>query len=145
MRFIVLESSSGTGKTQMAFNLETTEACDVFYVLCTPVADRDQDVYRAFATRSNTFVECLSKDLEVLKTGSFGITTKLYEYAFIAAAVRGDDTFQGRARREQVEEALDRRKQMNGGKPFVFFLDEFPRIKASLCGHERKEREAMTR
>ncbi|EGZ09868.1 hypothetical protein PHYSODRAFT_338583 [Phytophthora sojae] len=43
-RFVVLENSSGTGKTQMAFNLQATEACDVFYVLCTPAGDRDQDV-----------------------------------------------------------------------------------------------------
>ncbi|EGZ08367.1 hypothetical protein PHYSODRAFT_254167 [Phytophthora sojae] len=34
-RFIVLENSSGTGKTQMAFNLEANGVYDVFYVLST--------------------------------------------------------------------------------------------------------------
>ncbi|TDH70063.1 hypothetical protein CCR75_007333 [Bremia lactucae] len=33
--FIVLESSSGMGKTQMAFNLNATGEFDVFYIWCT--------------------------------------------------------------------------------------------------------------
>jgi hypothetical protein len=42
MPFVVLENSSGMGKTQMAFNLAATNLCEVFYVLCSPSSEKYQ-------------------------------------------------------------------------------------------------------
>jgi hypothetical protein len=52
--FIVLENSSGTGKTQMAFNLEASERYEVFYVLASPIDEGEQPVYTAFFSRTVT-------------------------------------------------------------------------------------------
>ncbi|KAG2786962.1 hypothetical protein Pcac1_g3849 [Phytophthora cactorum] len=114
MRFMVLEHSSGTGKTQMAFNLQATQACDVYYVLCTDAGDGDQEIYQAFATRTSAFMKCITKCMQVLKEGSideFTTTTTLHAYAFIVAAFRGDENFSSSATRTDVEETLELRKQ----------------------------------
>ncbi|ETO63274.1 hypothetical protein F444_18988 [Phytophthora nicotianae P1976] len=66
-RFIVLENSSGTGKTQMAFNLQTSGSCDVFYLPCAKDA---QLVYKAFSKRTVAFLDCINEAAEKLNEGS---------------------------------------------------------------------------
>jgi hypothetical protein len=49
--FVILENSSGTGKTQMAFSLMQHTDLEVFYVVCAKTGEmsqRIQDVYTAF-------------------------------------------------------------------------------------------------
>ncbi|TMW61875.1 hypothetical protein Poli38472_010938 [Pythium oligandrum] len=123
--FVVLENSSGTGKTQMAFNLRETE---VFHILCHSPGDADQPVYRAF---NASFRWCAAKDKDVLKQGSIREledTPRLYLYGFIAAALDGRTEFSVPARRIDVSKAIARRRERTS-MPTVFFLDEFPRIR----------------
>lgn len=69
--FIVLENSSGTGKTQMAFNLQATGRCEVFYIVCAKPGDNiDQPVYAAFGSRSLAFRTCMERDTAHLESGS---------------------------------------------------------------------------
>jgi hypothetical protein len=133
--FVVLENSSGTGKTQMAFNLQARGECDVFYIVCGTAGDREQTVYDAFAERTSAFQRCVLRDLDALKrvtldkraplgaVGQIRGQTTLALYGFILAALRGQDEFCGEARRSDVTAELEKR----GARPFVFFLDEFPR------------------
>ncbi|KAL3668979.1 hypothetical protein V7S43_006267 [Phytophthora oleae] len=65
--FVVLEHSSGTGKTQMPFNLKARGECDVFYIVCGDRGDREQSVYNAYATRTGAFQECVQQDLEEME------------------------------------------------------------------------------
>ncbi|KAG7380186.1 hypothetical protein PHYPSEUDO_007666 [Phytophthora pseudosyringae] len=107
--FVVLENSSGTGKTQMAFNLQARGDCDVFYIVCGNPGDREQSVYDAYAERMRTFQACVRSDLEALKCGTLGNrvplgsvgqirgNTTLASYGFILAALRGRDVFCGEA------------------------------------------------
>ncbi|ETI34470.1 hypothetical protein F443_19038 [Phytophthora nicotianae P1569] len=69
-RFIVLKNSSGTGKTQMAFNLQTSGSCDVFYLPCAKVGDDAQLVYKAFSKRTVAFLGCINEAAEKLNEGS---------------------------------------------------------------------------
>ncbi|KAE9275556.1 hypothetical protein PR003_g29304 [Phytophthora rubi] len=136
--FIVLENSSGTGKTQMAFNLQAREECDVFYIVCGEPGDRQQRVYSAYAERMKAFQACVRSDLEALKIGRLGdqvslgavgqilANRTLASYGFILAALRGSDICIEAAQRSDVIDELNARKE-RGAKPFVFFLDEFPR------------------
>ncbi|KAG1688288.1 hypothetical protein DVH05_003828 [Phytophthora capsici] len=129
MPFVVLENSSGTGKTQMAFNLEAQGDFDVFYLLCTSSEDAIQTVYQAFESRQIAFEDCITSDIAQMKGegsvgdfGKVGDKTRLKVYAFIIAALRGAKTFMGDAFLKDVKAARGQRK-----KPIVFFLDEFPR------------------
>ncbi|KAG7381492.1 hypothetical protein PHYBOEH_010923 [Phytophthora boehmeriae] len=147
--FIVVENSSGSGKTQMAFNLHATGQCDVFYVLCTSQLDRQQTVYGAFKARTATFRTCIKKDAIKLgdEKGSVADFTgfqSLHVYSFIVAALRGMNEISGlEARRYDVTRALeDRRKKTK--KPFVFFLDEFPRV-GNRKGYEKTKLKKQAR
>ncbi|ETL81487.1 diphthamide biosynthesis protein 2 [Phytophthora nicotianae] len=136
-RFIVLENSSGTGKTQMAFNLQTSGSCDVFYLPCAKVGDDAQLVYKAFSKRTVAFLGCINEAAEKLNEGSvaeFYGAKELRLYAFIVAALRGDESFRGLATSLEVEQGFREKKI----KPFVFFLDEFARLGSSYAGDERK-------
>ncbi|KAF1794630.1 P-loop containing nucleoside triphosphate hydrolase [Phytophthora cactorum] len=157
--FIVLENSSGTGKTQMAFNLQARGECDVFYIVCGKPGDREQSVYSAYAERTVTFRDCVSTDLGTMEKKSRGNhdslgavgeirgRTTLALYGFILAALRGSELYCGEAQRSDVQDELIRRKE-RGAKPFVFFLDEFPRAgstKTHLDDKEQRERENYLR
>ncbi|KAG2999907.1 hypothetical protein PC129_g15131 [Phytophthora cactorum] len=157
--FIVLENSSGTGKTQMAFNLQARGECDVFYIVCGKPGDREQSVYSAYAERTVTFRDCVSTDLGTMEKKSRGNhdslgavgeirgRTTLALYGFILAALRGNELYCGEAQRSDVQDELIRRKE-RGAKPFVFFLDEFPRAgstKTHLDDKEQLERENCLR
>lgn len=66
--FLFLEGSSGSGKSQMAFNLKeklrrSRQCC---YFLFERVRETSQDIYRNFANVSDLFLKCLEKDIESL-------------------------------------------------------------------------------
>ncbi|TDH66644.1 hypothetical protein CCR75_004121 [Bremia lactucae] len=133
--FVVLESSSGMGKTQMAFNLNATGKFDVFYLWVDNVDDKGQDISAAYTSRTNVFSICLNNDFELRKDLGDGMgsirslqgTKYLWLYRFIHAALLGKNEVDDAARsREDVEKALKDRAT-SGKKPFIFFLDEFPR------------------
>ncbi|KAL3666905.1 hypothetical protein V7S43_007854 [Phytophthora oleae] len=138
--FFVLENSSGTGKTQMAFNLQARGECEVFYIVCGRFGEGEQRVYRAFTERSRAFRHCVNRDLVAMERKTLGNrepigfvgeicgNTTLALYSFILAALRGRDVVLGTASRSDVNAELARRKE-RGAKPFVFFLDEFPRAR----------------
>ncbi|KAL3668775.1 hypothetical protein V7S43_006069 [Phytophthora oleae] len=139
--FVVLENSSGTGKTQMAFNLEARGECEVFYIVCGMLGDHEQSVYKAYAERTVTFRTCVERDLKTMRgatpcsnqdslsaVGEICGNTTLALYSFILAALRGSDLCLGNVQRSQVQYELNRRAEI-GAKPFVFFLDEFPRVR----------------
>nr|AFB18281.1 crinkling and necrosis inducing protein 7 [Phytophthora capsici] len=148
--FFVLENSSGTGKTQMAFNLIARGECDVFYIVCGDLGDREQPVYNAYATRTGTFQECVNQDLEVMRRrtlreqvplGSIGQIRSMQTlslYGFILAALQGKDRFYGPKERSHVFDEL-RRRQESRMKPFVFFLDEFPRAGKHLTDNAQQK------
>ncbi|TDH70062.1 hypothetical protein CCR75_005748 [Bremia lactucae] len=133
--FVVLESSSGMGKTQMAFNLNATGEFDVFYIWCNKVPDKVQDISAAYSSRTDAFSFCLDKDFQNLKDrGDIGSITKLRGieenlslYGFIQAALLGKNKIDETVKtRQAVKKALEDRAT-SGKKPFIFFLDKFPR------------------
>ncbi|KAG1693813.1 hypothetical protein DVH05_028671 [Phytophthora capsici] len=147
--FVVLESSSGTGKTQMAFNLEAQGDFDVFYLPCTPSEDLREEVYQAFKSRQKAFNECLESDIAFIEgEGSVSdfaeVSNKkrLNVYAFIIAALRGANTFMGDAFFEDVKAVRDKREEE---KPMIFFLDEFPRLGKDMAGDDLKARKKLVR
>ncbi|KAL3667224.1 hypothetical protein V7S43_007459 [Phytophthora oleae] len=154
--FVVLENSSGTGKTQMAFNLEARGERDVFYIVCSMHSEKDQTLYNAFGERTKTFRACVRSDLETMKEeeiddedshGSVGEirgNTTLVLYGFILAALRGSGIYFRGVQRPDVQDELSRRKQ-RGAKPFVFFLDEFPRARRHDVGKTQRDRENFLR
>ncbi|EGZ29156.1 hypothetical protein PHYSODRAFT_294437 [Phytophthora sojae] len=135
--FIVLESSSGMGKTQMAFNLMARDDIDVFYIVCDVVDVNVQYVYTAFRTRSIVFGQCVSKDTEdkkKMKSGDVSeieATGELQTYALICALLTGSETMAETATRGEVEETLIAWKKRAPGKQCAIFLDEFPREEPS--------------
>ncbi|KAK1945939.1 hypothetical protein P3T76_002987 [Phytophthora citrophthora] len=138
--FVVLENSSGTGKTQMAFNLQVLGECEVFYIVCGTCGIGAQRVYCAFRGRASAFECCIYTDLKALNSKTVGSgepigtvdeirgNTTLVVYSFILAALRGNDIVIGTASRSDVYAELARRKE-RGAKPFVFYLDKFPRAR----------------
>ncbi|KAG1693809.1 hypothetical protein DVH05_028670 [Phytophthora capsici] len=147
MPFVVLENSSGTGKTQMAFNLEAQGDFGMFYLPCTPSEDLRDEVYQTFKSRQKAFNECITSDIALMKgNGSvsdfrrIADTRRLKVYAFIIAALNGSRTFMGDAFLEDVIVVRKRRS-----KPIVFFLDEFPRLGKDMAGDDLKARKKLVR
>ncbi|TDH71653.1 hypothetical protein CCR75_007226 [Bremia lactucae] len=131
--FVVLESSSGMGKTQMAFNLNATGQFDVYHIMCDNVDDKGQDISAAYASRSRVFENCLKKDFEMTNgpnTGSIMLLqgeNYLSLYGFIYAALLEKNELETAVwTRNDVKQALKDRVT-NEKKPFIFFLDDFPR------------------
>ncbi|TDH71494.1 hypothetical protein CCR75_007229 [Bremia lactucae] len=91
--FVVLESSSGMGKTQMAFNLDATGQFDVYHIMCDNVDDKGQDISAAYASRTQVFRTCLENDFRMTHgpdTGSIALLrgkNNLSLYGFIYAAL----------------------------------------------------------
>ncbi|ETM34712.1 hypothetical protein L914_18273 [Phytophthora nicotianae] len=54
----------------MAFNLQTSGSCDVFYLPCAKVGDDAQLVYKAFSKRTVAFLDCINEAAEKLNEGS---------------------------------------------------------------------------
>jgi hypothetical protein len=129
--FIVLESSSGMGKMQMAFNLMARCGMEVFYFICEAGSEVMQDVYTTFSDRSAAFLRCVEMDLP--KVGGASVREiasepNLYAYGFIWALLSRADTFEGQRTRADVENARKER-EMREETDFLFFLDEFPLLK----------------
>ncbi|TDH69220.1 hypothetical protein CCR75_005892 [Bremia lactucae] len=132
--FVVLESSSGMGKTQMAFNLNATGEFDVFHMWCTKVPDKVQDISAAYSSRTDAFSFCLGKDFKSLngrsnigRVTALQGTENLSLYRFIHAALLGKNEVDEIVKtRKDVKKALEDRAT-SGKKPFIFFLDEFSR------------------
>jgi len=76
--FAFLEGSSGTGKTQMSFNILAAlkGLRHAHYFLFTKPEYRSQNIYRNFSGISELFSNCVDADLVVLKGGN-GIESKL--------------------------------------------------------------------
>lgn len=69
--FIFVESSSGLGKTQMAFNLLHLNQCqeqqfEFFYLICSRILDDSQDIYKVFSPIVSLFLDCCEKDISKL-------------------------------------------------------------------------------
>lgn len=97
--FIFIESSSGMGKTQMAFNLMTFSKgnanglFNIFYILCSQVKDSSQTIYKAFAERTRLFLACVEADLKfnidpnALECVNLA-PRSLYTFGFILSALK---------------------------------------------------------
>ena len=143
--FIVLENSSGMGKTQMAFNLMArSDKVAVHYVVCATDCDlrREQSVYKAFRSRTDAFLTCMKRDKEVFWEGSVaGIAiraTTLWTFGFICAMVAGKASVSGPKTQADVRACLRARAKMK--LPCVFFLDEFPHLASSNPRDKDKQR-----
>ncbi|KAE9067768.1 hypothetical protein PF006_g29926 [Phytophthora fragariae] len=115
--FIVLESSSGMGKTQMAFNLMARDDIDVFYIVCGVRGVNVQRVYRAFQTRSVVFDNCVVEDTKGMQSGDvFEIQAAgvLQTYGLICALLTGSETMDKKATRGEVNVALIILSSTNG-------------------------------
>ncbi|KAE9301862.1 hypothetical protein PR003_g22420, partial [Phytophthora rubi] len=132
--FIVLESSSGMGKTQMAFNLMARDDIDVFYIVCGVRGVNVQRVYRAFQTRSVVFDNCVVEDTKGMQSGDISeiqAAGVLRTYGLICALLTGSETMDKKATREEVNVALSEWKRRAGDKHCSVFLDEFPKEEPS--------------
>ncbi|KAE9040099.1 hypothetical protein PR003_g5098 [Phytophthora rubi] len=132
--FIILESSSGMGKTQMAFNLMARDDIDVFYIVCGVGGVNMQRVYRAFQTRSVVFANCVFEDTKGMQSGDISeiqAAGMLQTYGLICALLTGSETMDKKATREEVGEGLSAWKKRAGDKHCLVFLDEFPREEPS--------------
>ncbi|KAE9061486.1 hypothetical protein PF010_g29799, partial [Phytophthora fragariae] len=132
--FIVLESSSGMGKTQMAFNLMARDDIDVFYIVCGVRGVNVQRVYRAFQTRSVVFDNCVVEDTKGMQSGDvieIQAAGVLQTYGLICALLTGSETMDKKATREEVNVALSEWKRRAGDKHCSVFLDEFPKEEPS--------------
>ena len=71
--FIVVDGSSGSGKTQSAFVLE----CPVMYFLLIELGDSSQRIYRSVQFISNELYRCLELDLKQFFSDTPVITTNI--------------------------------------------------------------------
>lgn len=109
--FIILESSSGMGKTQMAFNLMAHGVVDVIYLVCEAGVERmsEQPIYAAFSLRSAVFRICMKFDLSRVGSDALGdikAQPDLYTYAFLWALVTGTNNRGRPTRFAYASEAL---------------------------------------
>lgn len=74
--FIVIDGSSGEGKTQCAFSLGSDQA--VIYLLLTDIGERDQRIYRCFEALSNCLVKSIETDVARF-VGEDCVTTELLQ------------------------------------------------------------------
>ncbi|TMW57174.1 hypothetical protein Poli38472_003099 [Pythium oligandrum] len=130
--FIALESSFGLGKTQTAFTLMGCDDLDVFYIVTQkPFEGRwDKPVYRATATCATVYYHRIARDVKAApdKTVEEILANEyLHVYGFLSAILTGKTSWAMlRGSKSDVIDAIKART-----KPFVFFLDEFPRISKS--------------
>jgi hypothetical protein len=89
--FVFVEDSSGTGKTQLAFALMSAlskKHIKTLYLLCTPIGDNSQQIYRVYADISYVFQECIRRDLLEIRSENdlscIALSRKsLYTYGFM--------------------------------------------------------------
>ncbi|KAI3638640.1 hypothetical protein MIR68_003138 [Amoeboaphelidium protococcarum] len=96
--FIFVLDSSGTGKTQLAFALKSAlSRCKIttMYLVCSPVGDSSQPMYRVYADISHAFQECVRRDLLGIRTvDELSCTSlarkSLYIFGLIAQLIDND-------------------------------------------------------
>ncbi|ETP23400.1 hypothetical protein F441_03489 [Phytophthora nicotianae CJ01A1] len=137
--FIALVNSSGSGKTQMAFNLMTREETKLFYISC------GEDVELGYSRRASAFLRCVAADLPSLENaGMFSISKvqESYTFGFIEALLSGKATFAQLCTRRKVMNAV--KKLEEGDKRCVFFLDNFPdSTRCKHCEHSERDLRLM--
>lgn len=125
--FIVLENSSGTGKTQMAFNLMARKDLKVLYVPCCSGPEmRPQSVYQIYEQRTAAFTRSINLDFPRVDNGSVAnikLNTELFTFGFILALLTDQDRFTGPASKYDVISTIEKMQ-----KQCVVFLDEFPKL-----------------
>lgn len=100
--FVLIETSSGTGKTQMAFNLMARHELEVFYIAC---GEPREDVQLAYSRRSGSFMRCIARDVPAMSdSGIVNVSAVLESYTcgFIWALLTGNRTFAEPQTREKV-------------------------------------------
>lgn len=95
--FIFLESSSGLGKTQMAFAM--IQFCQEqeyqIHYLVSQIHEGSQEIYQAYSNRINTFNLCCGKDLLFLREMNLNVGVQslenqsLYTFGFLCALLQG--------------------------------------------------------
>ncbi|KAF1791201.1 hypothetical protein GQ600_16697 [Phytophthora cactorum] len=121
--FIILENSSGSGKTQMAFDLMTREETEVFHISC---RESGGDVELAHSSRSSAFLQCVTADLPSMDNAGIFIISKAqesYTLGFIETLLTSRSAFTEPRTRRKVIDALKTRQ--GSGRHCVFFLDNF--------------------
>ncbi|KAH7472192.1 uncharacterized protein KRP23_9187 [Phytophthora ramorum] len=124
--FVVLENSSGTGKTQMAFTLMAQKDVQVFYVSC---GESQSAARHAFMRRSKSFLRCIEEDLPKVDDARMFFVfpqLQLHTFGFICALLTGRSSFIEPKGPESVRKELKARAR--GRRNCVIFLDEFPRV-----------------
>lgn len=147
--FIVMENSSGTGKTQMAFTLMARKDLEVLYIPCSSKSgEMTQEIYTVFSARSTCFSKCVEKDLPAITdSGVGGIDNEeLYIYTFILALLNNQNNFVYKKslrsdvfkKIESIESERNDDKRGKNKKQVVVFLDEFPSLSKKKNEHEIK-------
>jgi hypothetical protein len=159
--FVFLESSSGRGKTQMAFSLKAFfkkyhPDIKVLYLLCQPTKSNSQAIYRTFESVTNAFLQCAEADLQkacqesnymdklqgiFLRNSALSLFG-FFEYMF--QELKGEFPFQKISNRNVIErkrggDLVDRLKE--SFVPPVVILDEFlPWNLRETASQEAKDR-----
>jgi hypothetical protein len=113
--FVFLEGSSGTGKTQMAFNIisKLGENRKIFYFLFSPPGQSAQNIYKNFENISNLFKLCYKKDARYYSEGNSPSCKnlageELFVYGFIYALLFGESTGDVVVERKRGKDVLER-------------------------------------
>ncbi|ETN16473.1 hypothetical protein PPTG_05675 [Phytophthora nicotianae INRA-310] len=100
----------------MAFNLQASGSCGVFYLPCT--GPGESEVHNAFSSRTAAFIGCVDEDVKKkLEQGSvfdFYMEPNLQLYRFIVAALSGEGRFHGQASRIDFSRVKDTLNLIDG-------------------------------
>jgi hypothetical protein len=135
--FVSILSSSGTGKTQFAFNISEASKEKVFYLLSSPPTERSQEIYKSFTGPSMLLESCVLEDLKILK--DFGVPDlfekQLFTFGFIYALLKHGFSYKGTALITPMS-GMELSDLLVSSKPIVV-LDEFMSINAHNLDHLR--------
>ena len=147
--FLFVEDSSGTGKTQLAFALRSAlskNGIRTLYLICSPIGDSSQLIYRVFTNISHAFQECIRRDLaEISSVNELSCTAlsakSLYTFGFIYQQMDiNPPTF---VKYEQRSASEVWSKLDNCQNYPVVILDEFPTIEGGNCNTLRLLRNSI--
>lgn len=145
--FLFIENSSGTGKTQSAFGLKSAlndlkQENRFFYLLCSPVTDNSQLIYRVFRNQSHAFQECIRKD-EVELNGEFsclGLSQScLYVFGFFRQMIENPLIEHIKFEKCVAKDVWNALNQAFA----VVVLDEFPSTDVKCLNHLRLLRNSI--
>lgn len=134
--FFYIASSSGTGKTQMAFNLmeAAKDQFKVIYLLGTGPGDNDQEIYKGFSKISGIFNHLCQEEFKIFSTtGNLDAANLSTIPLSIFALLNKLQKFDFYNRKEDVIgfnpiEKITGDKVFPRGHKVVIILDEFPKI-----------------